>query len=166
MNIISPIQKANLVFKLVGLFKIRMLGFVNAKLVEYSPEKTVIKVPLNRKTRNHLGSIYFGALAVGADVTGAWIAFDHLYRSKKNVSIVFKDMKVEFLKRADGDTYFTCLDGPRIVEAFEQTLADGKRKNIAVEVIATVPSKSNEEPIAKFNLTLSMRYKPTKKSVS
>ena len=156
---LTPLQKANLNFKLVGLFKIRMIGFVSAKLVEYNDEKTVIKVPLNRKTRNHLGSIYFGALAVGADVTGAWIAFDYLAKTKKNVSIVFKDLNAEFLKRADGDAYFTCLDGAAVIKAFNETIADGERKNVNVKVTATVPSKHKDEPVAVFNMTLSMRYK-------
>ncbi|MFT5019507.1 MAG: acyl-coenzyme A thioesterase PaaI-like protein [Polaribacter sp.] len=159
MGILTPVQKANLKFKLVGLFKIRMLGFVNARLVQYTDEKTVVKIPLNRKTRNHLGSVYFGALAVGADVTGAWIAFDYLYRTKKNVSIVFKDLQAEFLKRADGDVHFTCLDGPDVLASFKQTILDGERKNIPLTVTATVPSKYGEEPVATFAMTLSMRYK-------
>ena len=159
MGLLTPIQKANLKFKLVGLFKIRMLGFVNAKLVEYSEQKTVVRVPLNRKTRNHLGSVYIGALAVGADVTGAWLVFDYLDKTKKKVSIVFKDLRTEFLKRADGDVHFTCLDGPEVLASFNQTILDGERKNIPLTVTATVPSKYGEEPVATFVMTLSMRYK-------
>ncbi|MCF8465368.1 MAG: DUF4442 domain-containing protein [Flavobacteriales bacterium] len=156
---LSPIQKANLNFILVGLFKIRMIGFVRARLIEYTEQKTVIKIPLNRRTSNHLGSMYFGALATGADVTGAWIAFDYLARTKKLVSIVFKDISAEFLKRADGDVYFTCLDGPAVLQAFNDTIADGERKNIELLVTATVPSKYQNEPVATFKMTLSMRYK-------
>lgn len=159
MSLLSPIQKANLNFILIGLFKIRMIGFVRARLVEYSGDRTVIKIPLNRRTNNHLGSMYVGALATGADVTGAWIAFEYLARSKKKVSIVFKDFSAEFFKRADGDVYFTCLDGPQVLQAFNNTLADGERKNIELEVIATVPSKYQGAPVAKFKMTLSMRYK-------
>lgn len=155
---LTELQKANLKFKLVGLFKIRMLGFVGARLVEYSEGKTVVRIPLNRNTRNHLGSVYFGALAVGADVTGAWIAFDYLDRTKKRVSIVFKDLNAEFLKRADGDVHFTCLDGPSVLKAFNETIADGERKNVELLVVATVPSKYQDEPVAKFKMTLSMRY--------
>lgn len=157
---LSEIQKANLRFKLVGLFQIRMIGFVGAQLFSYDENKTVVRIPLNRNTRNHLRSMYFGSLATGADVTGAWIAFDYLARTKAPVSIVFKEMSAEFLKRADGDVYFTCTDGPKVVEAFEQTISDGERKNVDVTVIATVPSKYQDEPVAKFNLTLSMRHKP------
>lgn len=156
---LSPIQKANLNFFLVGLFKIRMIGFVRARLVDYNDEKTIVKVPLNRSTRNHLGSMYFGALATGADVTGAWIAFDYLAKTKKPVSIVFKDVTAKFLKRADGDVYFTCLDGAKVLQAFNQTIADGERKNVDLLVTATVPSRYQDEPVATFKMTLSMRYK-------
>lgn len=159
---LSEIQKANLRFKLVGLFQIRMIGFVGARLVSYDEDKTVIKIPLSGNTRNHLGSMYFGSLATGADVTGAWIAFDYLAKTKAPVSIVFKEMSAEFLKRADGDVYFTCLDGKNVVKAFEETIADGERKNVEVTVTATVPSKYNDEPVAMFRLTLSMRHKPRK----
>lgn len=156
---LSDIQKANLKFKLVGLFQIRMIGFVGAKLVTYNENKTVVKIPLNRRTRNHLGSMYFGSLATGADVTGAWIAFDYLARTKAPVSIVFKDINAKFLKRADGDVYFTCTNGPEVVKAFEATIADNERKNIPLLVTATVPSKYQDEPVAEFNMTLSMRAK-------
>lgn len=156
---LSPIQKANLNFILIGLFKIRMIGFVRARLIEYNDDRTVIKIRLNRRTSNHLGSMYFGALATGADVTGAWIAFDYLARTKKNVSIVFKDISAEFLKRADGDVHFTCLDGPEVLQAFNETISDGERKNIELTVTATVPTKYQDEPVAKFKMTLSMRYK-------
>lgn len=103
--------------------------------------------------------MYVGALATGADVTGAYIAFDYLARTKKSVSIVFKDMSSQFLKRADGDVFFTCLDGPEVMQAFNDTIADGERKNIVLNVIATVPSKYQDEPVATFKMTLSMRYK-------
>ncbi|MCB0755134.1 MAG: PaaI family thioesterase [Flavobacteriales bacterium] len=156
---LSEIQKANLKFKLVGLFQIRMIGFVGAKLVTYNENETVVRIPLNRRTRNHLGSMYFGALATGADVTGAWIAFDYLARTKAPVSIVFKDIQANFLKRADGDVYFTCTDGAEVVKAFKATMADGERKNIQLKVVATVPSKYQSEPVAEFTMTLSMRGK-------
>lgn len=157
---LSEIQKANLRFKLVGLFQIRMIGFVGAKLVTYNEKKTVVKIPLNRRTRNHLGSMYFGALATGADVTGAWIAFDYLAKTKAPVSIVFKDINAKFLKRADGDVSFTCTNGPEVSNAFKETIADGERKNIPLLVTATVPDNYGDEPVAEFTMTLSMRHKP------
>ena len=43
-------------------------------MVELSDDKCVVKVPLKRRSRNHLRSMYFGALAAGADCAGGLIA--------------------------------------------------------------------------------------------
>jgi acyl-coenzyme A thioesterase PaaI-like protein len=153
----SAIQKANFYLRIIGLFKIPLIYYVGARIIEATPEHTVLRIPLNRRTKNHLGSMYFGALAIGADVTGAWVAFLLLRDSKQKVSIVFKDLKAEFLMRPEGDVHFTCRDVQAIEACFAATIADGERKNLPVEVIATVPSKTGDKPVAKFLMTLSAK---------
>jgi acyl-coenzyme A thioesterase PaaI-like protein len=153
----SEIQKANFYLKTIGLFKIPLVNYVGTRIVEATPDYTVIRIPLKRRTKNHLGSMYFGALAIGADVTGAWVAFMLLRKSKQKVSIVFKDLKAEFLMRPEGDVHFTCRDVKAIEACFAATIADGERKNLPVEVIATVPSKTGDKPVAKFLMTLSAK---------
>ncbi|MCF8259072.1 MAG: YiiD C-terminal domain-containing protein [Flavobacteriales bacterium] len=151
------LQQANFFLRTIGLRQIPLIYYVGARVVETTDRKTVLRIPLNRRTKNHLGSMYFGALAIGADVTGAWVAFQLLQQSKQEVSIVFKDLKAEFLMRPEGDVHFTCTDSRAIREAFAATIADGKRKNLPVRVIATVPSKTGDQPVAKFELTLSAK---------
>jgi len=157
MPLLSPLQKANFYLKSIGLLKIPLIYYVGAKIIDASADSTVICIPLNRRTKNHLGSMYFGALAIGADVTGAWVAFQLLRQSKQKVSIVFKDLKAEFLMRPEGDVHFTCNDVKAIEQCFVDTLADGERKNLLVTVIATVPSKTGDKPVATFELTLSAK---------
>lgn len=151
------LSQANLFLRTIGLKQIPLIYYVGARVVEATDERTVIRIPLNRRTRNHLGSMYFGALAIGADVTGAWVAFMLLQQSRQDVSIVFKDLKAEFLMRPEGDVHFTCEDGPAIREAFAATVADGERKNLPVRVIATVPGRTGDQPVATFELTLSAK---------
>lgn len=151
------LRQANLFLRTIGMKQIPLIYYVGARVVEADDERTVIRIPLNRRTRNHLGSMYFGALAIGADVTGAWVAFMLLQQSREQVSIVFKDMKAEFLQRPEGDVHFTCLDGKAVRKAFAATIADGERKNVPVRVVATVPSKTGDEPVATFDLTLSAK---------
>ena len=50
-----------------GLTKIPLLFYVRPSVVEKSDERVVIKIPLNRKSKNHQGSMYFAALTMGAD---------------------------------------------------------------------------------------------------
>jgi acyl-coenzyme A thioesterase PaaI-like protein len=53
-----------------GWLKVPMIAWVRPKVIELNDERSVIKIALTRRTKNHLNSLYFGALCVGADVTG------------------------------------------------------------------------------------------------
>jgi hypothetical protein len=111
--------------------------------------------------KNHLGSMYFGALCIGADAAGGFIAAKLLRELKGGTkgTLIFKDFQAKFLKRPEGDTWFTCRDGARIAEAIETSRMSGQRVDLPVQVVATVPSKFGTEPVAEFVLTLSLKVK-------
>lgn len=153
----SALFKANLFLQFFGFTRIPLIWYVGAKLIEMSENRTVIFIPLSRRTKNHLGSMYFGALAIGADVTGAWLAFDRLRAGNERISVVFKDMQGEFLRRADGDVHFVCEDGLAVYEALNETVRTKQRVNVPVTVNAFVPKHSKTEPVAVFRLTLSAK---------
>jgi len=134
-----------------------LLFFVKPAIVELSDSRCVVKVPLNWRTRNHLRSMYFGALCIGADVAGGLIAFELMRKRKAGFSFVFKDMKAEFLKRPEGDVLFTNLDGAIVVDLVNRAIETGERQEATVHVVATVPSKMGDEPVAKFAMTLSLK---------
>lgn len=73
--------------------------------------------------------------------------------------MVFKDFQAEFLKRAEGDVDFICDQGKEISELVALAAASEERVERHVEVIAKVPSLS-DEPVAKFKLTLSLKKRP------
>ena len=87
---------------------------VMPKVLEINERRCVVRIALNWRTRNHLRSMYFGALCIGADVAGGLIAFHLSSKQNAKVSFVFKDMKAEFLKRAEDDVHFSCEDGATI----------------------------------------------------
>lgn len=140
-----------------GFLKIPLLFFISPSVVELTDEICVLRIGLNRRTRNHLGSMYFGVLAAGADCAGAFAAMRMIQASGAQVSLVFKDFEAHFLKRADGDVHFTCRDIPAIRELVERVKVTGERENLPVHVTATVPVLSGEEPVAEFVLTLSLK---------
>ncbi len=142
-----------------GFRKIPLLFFASPSVLELSDERCVVKIPLCFRTRNHLGSLYFGALAIGADCAGGLIAMKNIEAQGNAVSLIFKDFKASFLKRAEGDTLFTCVQGREIRELVTRAMETGERQNLSVNVVATVPSKSGDEPVAQFELTLSLKKK-------
>ena len=69
--------------RLFGLVKVPLIFFVSPKVIEMSDTKCEIKIPLNRKTKNHLNSMYFGVLCTGAGISGGLIAMNEIQKSKK-----------------------------------------------------------------------------------
>lgn len=137
--------------------KIPLIGFCKPVVMARDEQRVVIKIPLRRRTKNHLGSMYFGVLAVGADLAGGLLAMDLIRRSGQKVSLVFKDFKVDFLKRPEADVHFTCHDGALIADLVQRTLSSKKRENATVRVVATCPKMSGDEPVADCLLTLSLK---------
>jgi len=157
MNFISQEFKTTLFLKFFGFLKVPMIYYCNPKVINISKESVEIKISLKRRTKNHIGSMYFGSLSVGADVTGAVIALDLIKKSKFKINLLFKDFKADFLKRAEGDVHFICNDGKLISEMIKETELSKKRVNKAIDITAYVPSKLKDTPVAKFILTLSLK---------
>jgi acyl-coenzyme A thioesterase PaaI-like protein len=145
----------------VRLFSLRIpvLLFLGPRVLELDEEGCAVEIPLGWRSRNHLGSMYLGALCAGADVASGLVAARLVRERHRGVRIVFADLEADFLKRADGDVVFRCRDGRRIAEAVRSADATGERVTVATEVIATVPRKYGDEPVARFEMGLSLKRK-------
>ena len=144
--------------RLFGFAKVPLIFFVGPSVVKLDDEMCIVKIPLNRRTKNHLNSMYFGVLATGADLAGGLVAMKEITEYKKKVALSFKDFHAEFLKRAEGDVHFICTQIPEIKKFVAEVIASGERMNFPVYIEAIVPSEGNN-PVAKFTLTLSLKLK-------
>ena len=139
---------------------IPLISWVRPRVIDMSAERCVLAIPLGRRTRNHLGSMYFGALCIGADAAAALLGFRLLRERGSRISVIFKDVRAEFLRRPEGDVQFACEQGRELRELMDRAEKSGERENLSVRVTATVPSVSGEEPVARFDLTLSVKKRP------
>ncbi|OUW20041.1 MAG: DUF4442 domain-containing protein, partial [bacterium TMED161] len=135
-----------------------LLFYCRPKIILLTNQKVQFKIKLNRRVKNHLGSMYLGALAVGADLASGYFAFHYLQKHKKSISLIFKDFHADFYRRSMDDVVFTCDMGEEIKELIDNSLKTNQRVNLPVLVTATVPSIS-DEVVAKFTLTLSVKTK-------
>jgi acyl-coenzyme A thioesterase PaaI-like protein len=152
--------KETLVLRGLGLLKIPMIFFLNPKVIEMSDRRVEIVIPLTYRSRNHLRSMYFGALCVGADCAGGMLAMKLIRESGKPVNLIFKDFDARFLKRAEADVHFICEDGEAIKRLVGDAVSKGERVSTSVHVVARTPKKTGNENIAEFRLTLSLKNKP------
>ena len=138
-----------------GLTQVRLIHYCRPKIVDVNKDGVTLFMPLDRRTRNHVRSMYIGAMVVGVDMVTGFTALLKIRESKRNVILIFKDLKANFLKRAEGDIHYICSEGKAISAAVEEAIRTGERVNLPVPVIATVPDKFGDEPVAEFIITLS-----------
>ena len=123
----SALTKANLRLKVFALLNIPLIFFCRPRLMALDDDRCVVRIPLRRRTRNHIKSMYFGALAVGADLACGMFALEQARRRGAKVSLLFKDMRGEFLKRAEGHVHFTCAEGAAVRTMLDETMRTGQR---------------------------------------
>jgi acyl-coenzyme A thioesterase PaaI-like protein len=159
MGLDKKLIAANVRLSYFGVKYIPLLFFVTPRIVSWDENSFTVLIPLTRRSRNHLRSMYFGALAIGADLAGGFVAMEEIRASKQKIALIFKDFKADFHKRAEGDVHFVCEQNQAIKELVSQAVATGERVELPVLVKALVPSKFGQEPVATFTLTLSLKKK-------
>lgn len=142
---------------LLGLVKIPMIGYVKPRLIQLDEREAAVRIRLRRRTKNHLNSMYFGALAVGADVAAGLHAFYFADKMGKKVSFAFKGMNAEFLMRAESTIVFVSEDGAKVSDAMQRSLQQDERVNEPINVIA---KNDKDEVVARFEMIVSVRVKP------
>ncbi|MGZ3772268.1 MAG: DUF4442 domain-containing protein [Bdellovibrio sp.] len=147
---------------LYGLLKIPLLLFVNPRVVEYGDKRFVVKIPLSYRTKNHLNSMYFGALGIGAELSVAGAAVVVITESKQKIDFVFKDYSGQYLKRADGDVHFICDEVEAVKNLIEEAKTNPHRLERKFKGYAVVPKVSETEPVMTYELTLSVKNRSLK----
>lgn len=151
--------RETVIIRLWAITRVPLLNWIRPRVEEINEERSIISIPLKRRNRNHLQSMYFGVLCCGADLSGGLLAMNKIRSRKLKISFVFKDFKADFLKRPESRTHFTCADGELVDALIEKCLETGERHDQTLKVIATCPKKLGDEPVAEFEITLSLKDK-------
>jgi len=141
---------------LFGLLKIPMIAYCRPKIITWNEETVVIRIRRSRRTNNHLKSMYFGALMVGADLAAGMHAFAFTVTEKKKISLAFKSCNAQFLKRPETDVFFEADAG----EIVRKMIAESETKKERVNAIIPVRIKDTSgEEVAKVDMELSLKVK-------
>ncbi|EGU61037.1 hypothetical protein VINI7043_19073 [Vibrio nigripulchritudo ATCC 27043] len=90
---LSALQKANLYLQIFGFSKVPLIWLCRPKILNIDEQSVEVRIPLRRRTKNHLNSMYFGALAIGADLAGGFMAMGKAQERGGKVSLAFKAVK-------------------------------------------------------------------------
>lgn len=154
-SFMSDKLKTNIMLKVFSLTKVPLLFATGAHVQDISDSSCNISMPFHKIVKNHLGSLYFGALAIGADACIGMLAAYKIEESGEPVRLVFKSFKANFLKRAEGPTQFICDEGDKIDTLLEQALSSKER----VHDMILARAECQGEVVAEFQLELSLKLK-------
>lgn len=156
-NILPPELKETVILRGFSLLRIPLIAFLGPRVELINEQRVDISIPLGYRSKNHLGCMYFGALAAGADLALGYMAFREFHKRNLRLEIIFKNFQADFIKRAKADVTFTCEQGDALRAMIEDCLQTTERITREFEVIATTPSLTGSEPIARFRMGLSMK---------
>lgn len=140
-----------------GKTKVPLISYVKPKLLFINDEKIIIKLPCRRRNKNHLNSMYFGALAVGADLAGGFHGLYHAKKSGLNISLAFKSFQANFIRRPEADVYFVSQMGQTVQTMIAESKKEGHRVNRPIDVKAYVDYPDAPQEVANFSLELSLK---------
>lgn len=154
--------KINSLLQTFSLIKIPLLGFMRPRVIELSKQRSIVRVKLGYVTRNHLGSMYFGALAMGAELSIGVKIFEKIQVDKAPVNFIFKDFDCRFHRRAETAIDFCFLQPEGVDELVEKAVQTGERVEARFEGFAVEKGKdpnsiADDEKIMSYGLTLSVK---------
>lgn len=153
----SPFTRFKFFLWFFGHFKVALIGYLKPKLIKLNDNEIIVRLPLIRRSRNHLNSMYFGALAVGADIAGGLHGFYHAELAQCKISLAFKSFQAQFLRRPESDVYFICTEGNTVKKMIEESKNSGERINKFIHIKAYTDYLTQAEEIADFTLELSVK---------
>lgn len=144
-------------------FNLPLLAFITPRVVALDDHRAEVRVRLDRRTQNHLKVMYFGALAMGAELSIALKALQAIPRSGKKIDFIFQDFHAEFLKRADGHVHFVCDEAAGVQDLINRAAASPDRLVQTFSGFAYVP-KNGTDPVMRYKLGLSVKNRSLKKA--
>ena len=155
MQQVVDLKKLNRFILMLSLIKVPMLGLCRPRVLELNENQARVLLPFEFLTKNHVGSMYFGVLAMGSELSVALRLLDRIQREKVPVSFIFKDYSCEFLKRAEEPVIFATDEVKAIDSLIDQALSSPDRFNGTFQGYA-LGQKSGEKLMA-YKVTISMK---------
>ncbi len=128
----KPLTRFKFMMWSFGKRKVPLISYVKPKLVAINDKEIVVKLPCMRRNKNHLNSMYFGALSIGADLAGGFHGLYHAKQSKQKVSLAFKSFQANFLRRPETDVYFVSQMGDVVQNMITTSQKEARRGNASV----------------------------------
>lgn len=142
--------------RLFMLMKLPMGLLAGLKIQELTAHQTTVSVPFKYLNKNPFKSIYFAVQSMAAELSTATACMIAVHGHNPSVAFIIVDLKANFLKKANGRTYFTCQDNANAFEAVRQCMESGES---ATARFKTVGKLADGTVVSEFEFTWSFKQR-------
>ena len=145
-----------------GLFKITKLPLTflsGIKAIELSSDSATTTVKYCYLNTNPFKSIYYGVLAMTAELSTGVLAIFSIAKHEESISLLVIESNGKFHKKATGTIQFTCNDGALFQEEIERCIGE----KIPVTVSASTKGYNEQnELVCEYTFTWSFKLREKK----
>ncbi|MBI5368057.1 MAG: DUF4442 domain-containing protein [Planctomycetes bacterium] len=143
----------------VFLARLPMGLFAGLRVRAISDEVCRATVRYRWRNRNPFGSTYWAVLGMAAELASAALVIQAVHGRKPSIATLVTGVNARFLKKALGETTFTCAAGREIAAAVEQAVATGEAREFATAVRGVA---EDGETVAEFTIHWSIKVRAPK----
>ena len=143
---VSPGVARRVVSRAIPLI-IPFTGGLGMRVLENSAQRTALALPLKRKNRNHVGSVYFGAQVTLAEITMGLLLFNRYPPGPYGMLV--KRVEVDFYAKAKSDLRADCIPAETLFARIDDSIEQSGQGEGWVEV-PLKDDKENTVTLARF----------------
>ena len=123
---------ANLLLEKLVPLLIPLTSGLGLRVEHNGPDRTVLRLPLKRRTRNHVGSMYFGAQVTLAEITMGLHVFNRYPPGP--YGLLVKRVEVDFAAKAKSGLRAVCEPDAALLEDLARQLEQDGKADVWFEV--------------------------------
>lgn len=156
MNNLAAAKRALFWF---GLLKVPLIFLVRPRIELISEHECCISIRKRWLTSNHLGSLYLGVFSIGADVCAGFLAYYIASKHQYKLSLAFKSLNIEFIRRGEKRVYFKTDSGDKIKNMLDECAQSKERITRDIRLIAYEIEGEEQITLAEGSIGLSLKIK-------
>lgn len=138
------------------LFKLPAAYFTGVRLISISKDQSEVRVKHRWVNQNPFKSMFWAVQGMASELTTGALVMQKIAESGQKISMLVTRQKGEFYKKAVGKITFKCLDGDKVDEAIQRTIANGEGQ--VIQLISEGYNEQNEK-VSSFEYEWSVRLK-------
>ena len=143
-------------FGLLKITKLPLTFLSGIKATALSPTSATTSVKYGYLNTNPFKSIYYGVLAMTAELSTGILAIFSIGKYEESISLLVIESNGKFHKKATGKIKFTCNEGVLFQEALEKCI----QENIPITVSASTKGYNEQnELVCEYTFTWSFKLR-------